>query len=48
MMELKEYQRGTLDALARWLEALEEAKRDSEMLIEAFQQTPTNISTELT
>ena len=43
MMELKEYQRGTLDALARWLEALEEAQRDSETLIEAFQQTPTNI-----
>ena len=43
MMELKEYQRGTLDALARWLEALEKAKRDSETLIEAFQQTPTNI-----
>ena len=36
MMELKEYQRGALDALARWLEALEEATRDSETLIEAF------------
>ena len=44
MMELKEYQRGALDTLARWLEALEEAQRDSEMLIEAFQRTPTNIS----
>ena len=43
MMELKEYQRGALEALARWLEALEEARRDSETLIEAFQQTPTNI-----
>ena len=43
MMELKEYQRGALNALARWLEALEKAKRDSETLIEAFQQTPTNI-----
>ncbi len=43
MMELKEYQRGALDALARWLEALEKARRDSETLIEAFQQTPTNI-----
>ena len=42
-MELKEYQRGALDALARWLEALEDAQRDSETLIEAFQQTPTNI-----
>ena len=44
MMELKEYQRGALDALVCWLEALQEARRDSEMLIEAFQQTPTNIS----
>ena len=43
MMELKEYQRGALDALVRWLEALDEAQRDSETLIEAFQQTPTNI-----
>ncbi len=43
MLELKEYQRGALDALARWLEALEEAQYDSERLIEAFQQTPTNI-----
>ena len=44
MMELKEYQRGALDALVCWLEALQEARRDSETLIEAFQQTPTNIS----
>ena len=44
MMELKEYQRGALDALERWLEALEEARHDSETLIEAFQRTPTNIS----
>ena len=43
MMELKEYQRGALDALVRWLEALDEAQHDSETLIEAFQQTPTNI-----
>ena len=43
MMELKEYQRGALDALVCWLEALQEARRDSETLIEAFQQTPTNI-----
>ena len=27
MLELKEYQRGALDALARWLEALEDAQR---------------------
>ena len=44
MMELKEYQRAVLDTLARWLKALAEARRDSETLIEAFQQTPTNIS----
>ena len=43
MLALKEYQRGALDALARWLEALEEAQRDSETLIAAFQRTPTNI-----
>ena len=38
MMELKEYQRGALDALARWLEALAEARRDSETTIEMLQQ----------
>lgn len=38
MMELKEYQRGALDALARWLEALEDARRDSETTIEMLQQ----------
>ena len=43
MMELKEYQRGALDALVRWLEALEEAQHASETMIEAFRQTPVDI-----
>ena len=38
MLELKEYQRGALDALARWLETLEDAQRDSETTIELLQQ----------
>ena len=38
MLELKEYQRGALDALTRWLEALEDAQRDSEATIELLQQ----------
>ena len=38
MLELKEYQRGTLDTLTRWLEALEDAQRDSETTIELLQQ----------
>ena len=38
MMELKEYQRGALDALVRWLETLEETQRDSETMIEALRQ----------
>ena len=38
MLELKEYQRGALDALARWLEALEDAQRDSQTTIELLQQ----------
>lgn len=38
MLELKEYQRGALDALTRWLEALESAQRDSETTIELLQQ----------
>ena len=43
MMELKEYQRGALDALARWLETLENAQRDSETMIEALQRTPIDV-----
>ena len=43
MMELKEYQRGTLDALVRWLETLEETQRELETMIEMFRQAPTNI-----
>ena len=38
MLELKEYQRGALDALARWLETLEDAQRDTETTIELLQQ----------
>ena len=37
-MELKEYQRGALDAFSRWLETLEETRRDSEAMIEALKQ----------
>ena len=43
MLELKEYQRGALDALARWLETLENAQRDSETMVEALQQTPIDV-----
>ena len=43
MMELKEYQRGALDALARWLETLENAQRDSETMVEALQRTPIDV-----
>ena len=43
MLELKEYQRGALNALVRWLEALEDAQRDSETMIEALQQTPIDV-----
>ena len=39
MMELKEYQRGVLDALTRWLETLQETQHDSETIIEALRQT---------
>ncbi len=41
MMELKEYQRGALDALACWLETLEETQRELETMIEMFRQAPT-------
>ncbi len=43
MLELKEYQRGALDALARWLETLEETQRELETLIEMFRQAPTDL-----
>ena len=43
MLELKEYQRSALDALARWLETLEETQRELETLIEMFRQAPTDI-----
>ena len=38
MMELKIYQQNTLDAFSRWLEALEEARNNSEKAIEALKQ----------
>ena len=43
MLELKEYQRGALDALVRWLETLENAQRDSETMVEALQRTPIDV-----
>ena len=43
MLELKEYQRSALDALAGWLEALEETQSASETMIEAFKQTPIDL-----
>ena len=43
MMELKEYQRGALDAFSRWLETLEETQRDSETVIEALKKTPVDV-----
>ena len=39
MLELKEYQRLALDALAHWLAALKDAEHDSETIIEALKQT---------
>lgn len=38
MMELKVYQRNSLDAFSRWLEALSEAKKTSDAAIEALRQ----------
>ena len=43
MLELKEYQRGALDALTRWLETLENTQRELEAMVEMFRQAPTNI-----
>ena len=43
MLELKEYQRGALDALVRWLETLEDTQRELETMIEMFRQAPTDI-----
>ena len=43
MLELKEYQRSALDALARWLETLEDTQRELETMIEMFRQAPTDI-----
>ena len=43
MLELKEYQRGALDALTRWLETLEDTQRELETMVEMFRQAPTNL-----
>ena len=43
MLELKKYQRGALDALARWLETLEKTQRELETMVEMFRQAPTDI-----
>ena len=43
MLELKEYQRGALEALTRWLETLEETQRELETMVAMFRQAPTNI-----
>jgi len=43
MMELKVYQRNTLDAFTRWLETLEDTQRELETAIAALEQTSVNI-----
>ena len=43
MMELKEYQRGALEAFTRWLEALKTARDESDTAIEALKQTGVDI-----
>ncbi len=43
MMELKTYQRNTLDAFTRWLETFEETQRELETMIEMFSQSQTDI-----
>ncbi len=44
MMELKVYQRNTLDAFSRWLETLEDTQRELETTIAALQQTSVDSS----
>ena len=46
-MELKIYQQNALNAFTRWLEALEEAKNNSEKAIEALKALGTDIPDEL-
>ena len=43
MMELKVYQQNALDAFSRWLEALEEARNNSEKAIEALKVVDADI-----
>ena len=43
MMELKVYQRNTLDAFTRWLETLEKTQHDLEAMHEMFRQSSTDI-----
>ena len=43
MMELKVYQRNTLDAFTRWLETLEDTQRELETAIAALEQTSVDI-----
>ena len=43
MMELKVYQRNTLDAFSRWLETLEDTQRELETAIAALEQTSVNV-----
>ncbi len=43
MMELKQYQRNTLDTFSQWLETLQETQRDSETLIRVIKQNPTTM-----
>ena len=46
-MELKEYQASTLDAFARWLDALEEARLSSEAGVAALQTARVDIPPDL-
>ena len=47
MMQLKEYQRNTLDAFSRWLETLEKEKDKSNKGIEALEQAGIDIPDDL-
>ena len=46
-MELKEYQTGALDAFARWLDALEEARLRAETGIAALQDAGVDVPPDL-
>ena len=47
MMQLKEYQRNTLDAFSRWLETLKKERDKSNKGIEALEQTGIDIPDDL-